>query len=66
MTDVDDWHDPTYDDYEPDPSDYEEARANEEYWEHRDTEHGGGECDCPQTPLGAGDPDQPYATEPPF
>ena len=69
MTDVDDWSDP----YRDDPgfedraiSNYEEARAEEEYWEHRDTVHGGGECTCPQPPLEAGDPDQPYATEPPF
>ena len=41
--DFDDWDD----DYrEPDPEDYETARDYEEYAEHCETVHGGGECDC--------------------
>lgn len=64
MTDVNDWSDPTYDGHEPDPSDYEERRAEEEYWEHCDDAHGGKKCDCPQ-------PEWPtagvvYSDEPPF
>lgn len=35
------------DDYrEPDPEDWEIARAYEEHYEHCDQVHGGGECDC--------------------
>lgn len=43
--DDDDWYD---DDPGPerDPEDADIERAYEEYWEHRDTAHGGGECDC--------------------
>jgi hypothetical protein len=44
--DYDDWDDRDDDSYEPDPSDYEEQRAQEEYAEHCDERHGGGECDC--------------------
>jgi hypothetical protein len=66
VTDVDDWSERHDDGYEPDISDYEEQRAQEEYAEHCDQVHGGGNCDCPRPPLEAGDPDQPYATEPPF
>lgn len=41
----DDWYDD--DDYrEPDPEDGDIARAYEEHYEHLDTVHGGGECDC--------------------
>ena len=47
MTDVDDW---SADDREPDPEDFEEARANEEYWEHCDQAHGGDDCNC-RAPL---------------
>ena len=44
----DDWYD---DDYrEPDISDYEEQRAEEEYREHCDQAHGGKDCDC-RAPL---------------
>jgi hypothetical protein len=40
-----DWRDD--DDYrEPDPEDADIARSYEEYYEHRDQVHGGGECDC--------------------
>ncbi len=53
MSSVDDWDEdePDYDDdpcggYEPDPEDAETARAYHEEAEHRDTVHGGGECDC--------------------
>jgi hypothetical protein len=66
MTDVDDWTDPCRDDREPDPEDHEEARANEEYWQHCDDAHGGERCTCwrhPQVP--AGDPIA-YDEEPPF
>jgi hypothetical protein len=66
VTDVDDWSDPTADGWEPDPSDYGEARAEEEYWQHCDEMHSGKHCDCPQPELEAGDPGQPFATEPPF
>jgi hypothetical protein len=42
--DYDDWDD---DDYrEPDPEDADIARAYEDDAEHRETVHGGGECDC--------------------
>ena len=51
MTDVDDWSDPTYDGYEPDGGDYEEQRAEEEYWEHCDAVHGGKKCTCPRPSL---------------
>ena len=64
MTDVDDWSDPTYDGYEPDGGDYEEQRAEEEYWEHCDAVHGGKECDCPRPSLQ--DAGVIYADEPPF
>jgi hypothetical protein len=46
VTDVSDW----YDDldpsarYEPDPEDYEIAKAERE---HSETVHAGGDCDCP-------------------
>jgi hypothetical protein len=43
MTDVDDWRDQGGD-YEPDPSDYEDAKA---YEEHCREVHGGEACDCP-------------------
>jgi len=44
----DDWYD---DDYrEPDISDYEEQRAEEEYRDHCDQAHGGNDCDC-RAPL---------------
>lgn len=47
----DDWDDD--DDYrEPDPEDYEIAKAYEEYAEHCEEKHGGGECDC-RPPLRA-------------
>lgn len=52
MTDVDDRGD-DYDDREPDPSDYEDARA---YEEHCLEVHGGESCDCPpltQAEMGA-------------
>jgi hypothetical protein len=42
----DDWDDDPRDDCEPDPEDYEINREYEEYAEHCDTAHGGGECDC--------------------
>lgn len=43
--DDDDYYDD--DDYrEPDGEDGDIARSYEEYWEHRDKVHGGGECDC--------------------
>jgi hypothetical protein len=42
----DDWDDDPQDGYEPDPEDADIARAYEEYWDHRDMVHGGGECDC--------------------
>ena len=64
MTDVDDLSDPTYDGHEPDESDYEEQRAEEEYWEHCDTAHGGKECDCPRPELAASDIE--YSDEAPF
>jgi hypothetical protein len=41
----DDWYDDD-DRPEPDPEDYEIAREYEEYAEHCDTVHNGGECDC--------------------
>jgi hypothetical protein len=44
-----DWrdYDDDPDDYpEPDGGDYEIARAYEDEAEHRETVHGGGECDC--------------------
>jgi hypothetical protein len=34
------------DDWEPDPEDAEIARSYEEYYEHCDAKHGGGQCDC--------------------
>jgi hypothetical protein len=40
-----DWRDYD-DDREPDPEDADIARAYEEYAEHLDKVHGGGECDC--------------------
>ena len=43
MTDVDDWRDPG-DDREPDPEDYEDAKACEE---HCLEVHGGEACNCP-------------------
>ena len=43
--DPDDWDDRLYP-YIPDEGDYEQEQAYEEYWEHRDAKHGGGECDC--------------------
>ena len=46
--DPDDFYDDGH--YEPDISDYEEQRAQEEYWEHRDQAHGGDDCDC-RAPL---------------
>jgi hypothetical protein len=42
----DDWYDDPRDDYEPDPEDGDIARAYEEHFEHLDTVHNGGECDC--------------------
>ena len=54
MTDVNDWHDPCYDDREPDISDYEEARAAHDYELHCNRVHGGRDCDCP--PVAADDP----------
>lgn len=43
-----DWDD--RDDYrEPDPEDYEIARAYEEYYEHMEKVHGGHQCDCRPT-----------------
>ena len=63
MTDVDDWSDPTRDDREPDPSDYEEARAREEYQDHCAQVHGGADCDCPRPEFGAG---IEYSEEAPF
>lgn len=44
MTDVDDWHDYRDDDWEPDPTDYLEQKAQEE---HEDEVHGGQPCNCP-------------------
>ena len=49
--DEDDWPDDDWygdDDRGPerDPEDADIERSYEEYWEHRDTVHGGGECDC--------------------
>lgn len=43
MTDAGDWRDPGGD-REPDPSDYEDAKA---YAEHCDEAHDGEACDCP-------------------
>ena len=63
VTDVDDWSDPADDGREPDISDYEEARANEEYWEHCDEVHGGKDCDCPRPALDDG---TEYSDEAPF
>lgn len=69
MTDVSDWSDPCRDDREPDPSDYAEARDNEEYWQHCDDAHGGEQCDCPlyNPESGTWTADDPgFTTEPPF
>lgn len=41
----DDWYDDDYD-REPDPEDAEIARSYEEYYEHCEKAHGGGECRC--------------------
>jgi hypothetical protein len=41
-----DYDDDPQDDYEPDPEDGDIARSYEEYYEHCDKVHGGGECDC--------------------
>ena len=41
-----DWRDYDDDYREPDPEDADIARAYEEHYEHLDTVHGGGECDC--------------------
>lgn len=50
MTAIDDgYEDDWYDDggyREPDPEDAEIAQAYEEYYDHCDQIHGGGECDC--------------------
>ena len=46
----DDWYDDRDDWREPDPEDYEIARANEEYAEHCEQKHGGADCDC-RAPL---------------
>lgn len=42
----DDWYDDDAYEREPDPEDAEIARSYEEYYEHCETAHGGGECDC--------------------
>lgn len=41
-----DWRDYNDDDREPDPEDYAIAREYEDYAEHCETVHGGGECTC--------------------
>lgn len=43
----DDWYgDDPFDGREPDPEDGDIARSEEEYYEHLDAAHGGGDCDC--------------------
>ncbi len=54
--DSDDQYEPDYDDdpqddYEPDPEDSEIARAYEEYADHCEQVHGGGQCDCRPSPA---------------
>jgi hypothetical protein len=44
VTDVSDWRDDDRDGYEPDGSDYEIAKAEEE---HCQEAHGGRDCNCP-------------------
>lgn len=52
----DDPDEPDYDDdpqdgYEPDPEDGDIARSYEEYYDHCDQVHGGGECTCRPSPA---------------
>ena len=63
MTDVNDWHDPCYDDdREPDESAWLDAEAAHDYELHCKRVHGGRHCDCP--PVAADDP--AFTGEAPF
>lgn len=65
--DDDDYWDDRDDDYDPDPTDYLEQQAAQEYWEHCDEAHGGKPCTCPPLAVEWGpEPPGGYTDEPPF
>lgn len=65
MTDVNDWHDPCYDDdREPDESAWLDAEAAHDYELHCRRVHGGRHCDCPLPGSSPSDP--AFAGEVPF